>query len=88
MLKVFGQAGVGIFPVPTAIESNVKKQYGVGLVGRIPEVLDKFYAISVEKRVQHDATSRIVNVLGDRPYGGCWAYHSEKSLGIRLLSST
>lgn len=60
LLKVFGQAGEGIFPVPTAIENVVKKQYGVHLVGRIPEVLDKFYAISVEKRVQHEATLRIV----------------------------
>ena len=60
LLKVFGQAGEGIFPVPTAIENQVKKQYAVSLVGRIPDVLDKFYAISVEKRVQHEATLKIV----------------------------
>jgi len=60
LLKVFGQAGEGIFPVPTAIEGIVKKQYGVHLVGRIPEVLDKFYAISAEKRVQHEATLTVV----------------------------
>ena len=60
LLKVFGQAGEGIFPVPTAIENIVKKQYGVHLVGRIPEVLDKFYAISAEKRVHHDATLLVV----------------------------
>ena len=60
LLKVFGQAGEGIFPVPTAIENIIKKQYGVHLVGRIPDVLDKFYAISAEKRVHHDATLRIV----------------------------
>ena len=60
LLKVFGQAGEGIFPVPTAIESIIKKQYGVHLVGRIPEVLDKFYAISAEKRVHHEATSLVV----------------------------
>lgn len=61
LLKVFGQAGQGVFPVPTAIEDIVKKQYGVWVVGRIPEVLDKFYAISVEKRVQHEAAVRIMN---------------------------
>jgi LysR family transcriptional regulator, transcriptional activator of nhaA len=60
LLKVFGQAGEGIFPVPTAIEAIVKKQYDVQLVGRIPEVKDKFYAISAEKRVQHDATLLLV----------------------------
>jgi LysR family transcriptional activator of nhaA len=61
LLKVFGQAGQGVFPVPTAIEALVKKQYGVRLVGRIPEVLDTFYVISVEKRVQHEAAIRIMN---------------------------
>ena len=60
LLKVFGQAGEGIFPVPTAIEDIVIKQYGVQLVGRIADIRDKFYAISVEKRVQHEATLRIV----------------------------
>lgn len=60
LLKVFGQAGEGIFPIPTAIEAMIKKQYGVQLVGRIPDVLDKFYAISAEKRVHHPATLMIV----------------------------
>lgn len=60
LLKVFGQHGEGIFPIPTAIEGKIKKQYGVHLVGRIPDVLDKFYAISAEKRVHHPATSVIV----------------------------
>jgi LysR family transcriptional activator of nhaA len=60
LLKVFGQAGEGIFPVPTAIEALVIKQYGVHLVGQIPEVLDKFYAISAEKRVHHEATQLVV----------------------------
>ena len=60
LLKVFGQAGEGVFPIPTAIESLIKRQYGVHLVGRIPEVLDKFYAISAEKRVQHEATLLVV----------------------------
>jgi LysR family transcriptional activator of nhaA len=60
LLKVFGQGGEGIFPVPSAIEALIKLQYRVHLVGRIPEVLDKFYAISAEKRVHHDATLLVV----------------------------
>jgi LysR family transcriptional activator of nhaA len=60
LLKVFGQAGEGLFPIPTAIEPLVKKQYNVHVVGRIPDVRDKFYAISAEKRVQHEATLTVV----------------------------
>ena len=60
LLKVFGQNGHGIFPVPSAIESHIAAQYGVRLVGRIQDVPDRFYAISAEKRVQHEATQVIV----------------------------
>ena len=66
LLKVFGQAGEGIFPIPTAIEELIKRQYGVHLVGRIPEVLDKFYAISAEKRVHHAATQLVVKQARSR----------------------
>lgn len=66
LLKVFGQAGEGIFPVPSAIENIVKKQYNVQLVGRLDDVIDTFYAISVEKRVQHEATLRIVKQARSR----------------------
>jgi LysR family transcriptional activator of nhaA len=66
LLKVFGQAGEGIFPIPTAIEALIKQQFGVQLVGRIPEVLDKFYAISAEKRVHHEATLLVVKQARNR----------------------
>jgi LysR family transcriptional activator of nhaA len=61
LLKVFGQSGLGIVPVPTAIEKEVKTQYGMQLVGRLEDVVDRFYAISVEKRVHHPAVLAIVN---------------------------
>ncbi len=60
LLKVFGQSGAGLFPVPMAIEQEVQKQYRVELVGRLEQVKDTFYAISVEKRVNHPAVLAIV----------------------------
>ncbi len=60
LLKVFGQSGLGLVPVPTAIESEVKQQYRMQLVGRLADVIDRFYAISVEKRVHHPAVLAIV----------------------------
>ena len=64
LLKVFGQPGEGIFPIPTAIENRIKKQFGVHLMGQLPEIPDKFHAMSAEKRVQHEATQLIVIKLG------------------------
>ncbi len=55
LLKVFGQAGAGIFATPTAIENEVRKQYGASIVGRTDEIVERFYAISVERRLKHPA---------------------------------
>lgn len=59
LLKVFGQDGLGLFPVPSAIEKTVCKQYGVVVVGRIAEVKERFYAISPERRLRNPAVLRI-----------------------------
>lgn len=55
LLKVFGQDGAGVFPVPTAIEDLVRKQYDVTVVGRIPEVRERFYVISPERKLRNPA---------------------------------
>ena len=55
LVKVFGQRGSGIFAAPSAIEPDVRRQYGVAVVGRLDEVRERFYAISVERRLKHPA---------------------------------
>ena len=69
ILKVFGQAGEGLFAAPTAIESEVRKQYSVRVVGRIPEVQERFYAISVERRLKHPAVLAISNAARYELFG-------------------
>ncbi|MFN3194249.1 MAG: transcriptional activator NhaR [Aureliella sp.] len=59
ILKVFGQAGTGIFMAPTAVEAEVRKQYSVEVVGRIDGIRERFYAISVERRIRHPAVLAI-----------------------------
>lgn len=53
LLKEFGSAGLGLFPGPTAIEAEIQRQYRVKVVGRIEEIREKFYAITVERRLKH-----------------------------------
>lgn len=55
LLKEAGRAGVGLFPAPTAIEHEVQQQYNVQVVGRIDSVREKFYAITIERRIKHPA---------------------------------
>ncbi len=57
---MFGQAGVGLFAAPTAIEKQVKQQYGVNVVGRLESVQERFYAISLERKLKHPAVVSIV----------------------------
>ncbi len=59
LLKTFGQAGVGVFPAPTAVEAEVCRQYEVRVVGRTEEVRERFYAISVERKLKHPAVIAI-----------------------------
>ncbi len=59
LLKVFGQQGLGVFPAPSAIEAEVRRQYGVRLVGTTTAVRERFYAISVERRLKNPAVVAI-----------------------------
>ena len=59
LLKVFGQAGMGFFAVPSVVEDDVRAQYGVKPIGTVDEIVERFYAISVERKVQHPAVAAI-----------------------------
>jgi len=59
LLKTFGQAGDGVFPVPSVVETEVARQYQVVTVGSAEGVVERFYAISVERRVVHPAVAAI-----------------------------
>ena len=60
LLKVFGQAGRGVFAVPTIVTDHVVENYGVRPVAELDAVRDRFYAISPERRIKHPAVARIV----------------------------
>ncbi len=55
LLKVFGQSGAGIFPAHSVIAEEVRRQHQVQPIGRTDEVRERFYAISVERRLKHPA---------------------------------
>lgn len=53
LLKVLGEVGLGVFAAPSLVEDEVRQRYGVRVVGRVPELVQRFYAISVERRLRH-----------------------------------
>jgi len=60
LMKAFGQKGAGVFVAPAAITTEVERQYQVTSIGRVSEVKERFFAISVERRVLHPVVSTVV----------------------------
>ena len=59
LLKVFGQCGAGVFAAPAVVEALVAKQYTVTRIGLASGVRERYYAISVERRIRHQAVSML-----------------------------
>jgi LysR family transcriptional regulator, transcriptional activator of nhaA len=59
LMTTFGQAGVGVFSAPTAIEKEIRDQYRVVSIGRIDSIVERFYAISAERKLKHPAVVKI-----------------------------
>lgn len=55
LLKAFGKAGMGCFAVPTILADEICHEYQLAILGRIDELTEQFYAISVERRLTHPA---------------------------------
>jgi LysR family transcriptional regulator, transcriptional activator of nhaA len=55
LLMAFGQTGLGIFPVPAVIAREVRAREGVETVGEAAGVRERYYAVSVERRLKHPA---------------------------------
>jgi len=60
LMKAFGQEGSGIFIAPAVIEAEVEWQHEVTAIGRVDEIKEHFYAISVERRILHPVVSAVM----------------------------
>jgi LysR family transcriptional activator of nhaA len=67
LLMVFGQGASGLFPVHSLIADDVARQYGVRLVGQVHGVRERFYGITVERRLKHPAVVAICDRARGKP---------------------
>lgn len=65
LMKSFGKAGFGIFFMPTIIEDEVIASFGLQVIGRLPDLKQKFYAISAERKVTHPAVAAVCSTARD-----------------------
>lgn len=59
LLMTFGAQGAGLFPAPAVVAREVEAQHGVQLLGEADGVAERFYAISVERRLANPAVLAI-----------------------------
>jgi LysR family transcriptional activator of nhaA len=59
LLRAFGQAGIGVFPIPSVFEKQIEQQGSLQRIGRTEDVRNRFYAISVERKLKHPAVLAI-----------------------------
>ncbi|MDA0990686.1 MAG: LysR family transcriptional regulator [Verrucomicrobia bacterium] len=60
LMKAFGQAGAGVFAVPSMMETEVKRHYRVSSIGQTEDVRACMYAISLDSRLQHPALAAVL----------------------------
>jgi LysR family transcriptional regulator, transcriptional activator of nhaA len=59
LLKVFGSRGLGLFVAPSVITGEVQREYDVKSLGRVGNVRERFYAISLDRKLKHPAVVAI-----------------------------
>jgi len=61
LMKAFGREGQGVFMAPTVLEEETCAQFGVQQVGRTDELVEEFYAVSVQRRISHPCVLAITD---------------------------
>ncbi|MDR7097481.1 MULTISPECIES: transcriptional activator NhaR [Hydrogenophaga] len=59
LTKAFGRQGFGVFAGPAVLASEIEDQYQVARLGTTHELMEEFYAISIERRISNPAVAAI-----------------------------
>jgi LysR family transcriptional regulator, transcriptional activator of nhaA len=69
LMESFGEAGVGVFPAPEAVESEVRSAFGVERVGSLEGVRERYWALTVERKLKHPAVVAITETARSELFG-------------------
>ena len=61
LMTAFGREGRGVFMAPTVLEAETVAQFGVDVIGRTDELVEEFFAVSVERRITHPCVVAITD---------------------------
>jgi LysR family transcriptional regulator, transcriptional activator of nhaA len=60
LLAAFGRSGMGAFPSSRWSREELLQDKGMRLLGEAPELVEHFYLISAERRIQHPLVQRLL----------------------------
>ena len=66
LMTAFGREGRGVFMAPTVLEAETVAQFGVEVIGRTDELVEEFFAVSVERRITHPCVVAITDAARGR----------------------
>jgi LysR family transcriptional activator of nhaA len=59
LLQELGGQGLGLFAAPSVVSDVICKRYGVRVAGSLPSVIERFFAISIERKIRNPAVAAI-----------------------------
>jgi len=69
LMSAFGREGRGVFMAPSVMEQDTVEQFGVAVIGRTEELVDEFFAVSVERRITHPCVVAITDAARGQLFG-------------------
>lgn len=66
LMNAFGREGRGIFTSPTVLEQETVAQFGVQVLGRAQDLVEEFFAISVDRKISHPCVAAITKAARAR----------------------
>ncbi|TAL69624.1 MAG: LysR family transcriptional regulator, partial [Burkholderiaceae bacterium] len=69
LMTAFGREGRGVFMSPAVLEQETVAQHGVEVIGRSSELVEEFFAVSVERRITHPCVAAITQAARGRLFG-------------------
>ena len=59
---MLGEQGLGVLAAPDVTAKELRHRYALQLVGRAKDIRQRFYAISVERKIKNPAVAAICEV--------------------------
>jgi LysR family transcriptional regulator, transcriptional activator of nhaA len=69
LAAVLAEAELGAFVAPDVVADEIRQRYKLHLVGRLKDLRQRFYAISIERKIRHPAVAAICEVARTRIFG-------------------